>query len=90
MPLLVCSCLSESGPDSPRVFLASLKAAGQGTNLTAASQVFMLDPWWNPSVEDQAMVGISIIVCVCVCVCMWRQNGSSPSINHPSPLSFCG
>uniref|UniRef100_A0A383WDF9 Uncharacterized protein n=1 Tax=Tetradesmus obliquus TaxID=3088 RepID=A0A383WDF9_TETOB len=40
---------------SPRVFLASLKAAGQGTNLTAGSHVHMMDPWWNPAVEDQAM-----------------------------------
>jgi SNF2 family DNA or RNA helicase len=45
-----------SGVDSPRVFLASLKAAGLGTNLTAGSQVHMMDPWWNPAVEDQAMV----------------------------------
>jgi len=45
-----------AGPDSPRVFLASLKAAGLGTNLTAASNVHMMDPWWNPAVEDQAMV----------------------------------
>eukprot|EP00775_Hariotina_reticulata_P001196 gene1196-1534_t len=40
---------------APRVFLASLKAVGLGTNLTAASQVHMMDPWWNPAVEDQAM-----------------------------------
>jgi SNF2 family DNA or RNA helicase len=44
------------------VFLASLKAAGLGTNLTAASHVHMLDPWWNPAVEDQAMVRRSIAV----------------------------
>ncbi|WIA37137.1 hypothetical protein OEZ86_014100 [Tetradesmus obliquus] len=44
-----------SGEGSPRVFLASLKAAGQGTNLTAGSHVHMMDPWWNPAVEDQAM-----------------------------------
>ncbi|KXZ51801.1 hypothetical protein GPECTOR_11g243 [Gonium pectorale] len=42
-------------PDSPLVFLASLKAGGVGMNLTAASQVHMLDPWWNPAVEEQAM-----------------------------------
>ncbi|MFT5587698.1 MAG: superfamily II DNA or RNA helicase, partial [Cognaticolwellia sp.] len=35
-------------------FLISLKAGGTGLNLTAASYVFHLDPWWNPSVEDQA------------------------------------
>lgn len=42
-------------PTSPTVFLLSLKAAGVGLNLVAASRVFMLDPWWNPAVEEQAM-----------------------------------
>jgi superfamily II DNA or RNA helicase len=37
------------------VFLVSLKAGGQGLNLTAASYVFVLDPWWNPAVEVQAI-----------------------------------
>lgn len=36
------------------VFLLSLKAGGVGLNLTAASYVVHLDPWWNPAVEDQA------------------------------------
>ncbi len=36
------------------VFLLSLKAGGQGLNLTRASYVFHLDPWWNPAVERQA------------------------------------
>ena len=36
------------------VFLLSIKAGGTGLNLTAASYVFHLDPWWNPAVEDQA------------------------------------
>lgn len=36
------------------VFLISLKAGGQGLNLTAADYVIHLDPWWNPAVEDQA------------------------------------
>lgn len=36
------------------VFLISLKAGGQGINLTAADFVIHLDPWWNPAVEDQA------------------------------------
>ena len=36
------------------VFLLSLKAGGTGLNLTAASYVIHLDPWWNPAVEDQA------------------------------------
>jgi SNF2 family DNA or RNA helicase len=36
------------------VMLVSLKAGGSGLNLTAADHVFLLDPWWNPAVEDQA------------------------------------
>jgi superfamily II DNA or RNA helicase len=36
------------------VFLLSLRAGGTGLNLTAADDVFHLDPWWNPAVEDQA------------------------------------
>lgn len=42
-------------PSGPSVFLLSLKAAGVGLNLVAASRVFMLDPWWNPAIEEQAM-----------------------------------
>jgi len=38
-----------------KVFLLSLKAGGLGLNLTRASKVFLLDPWWNPAVEDQAI-----------------------------------
>jgi superfamily II DNA or RNA helicase len=38
-----------------RVFLLSLKAGGVGLNLTAASYVFLLDPWWNPAAEAQAI-----------------------------------
>jgi superfamily II DNA or RNA helicase len=40
--------------DGPPVMLLSLKAGGIGLNLTAADHVFLLDPWWNPAVEDQA------------------------------------
>ena len=36
------------------IFLISLRAGGQGLNLTAADYVVHLDPWWNPAVEDQA------------------------------------
>ncbi len=36
------------------VFLISLKAGGTGLNLTATDYVIHMDPWWNPSVEDQA------------------------------------
>ena len=42
-------------PDAPNVVFVSLKAGGVGINLTAASKVYMLDPWWNPAVEEQAM-----------------------------------
>jgi len=38
-----------------KVFLISLKAGGTGLNLTAADYVFILDPWWNPASEMQAM-----------------------------------
>jgi superfamily II DNA or RNA helicase len=37
------------------VFLISLKAGGTGLNLTTASYVFLLDPWWNPAIESQAI-----------------------------------
>jgi SNF2 family DNA or RNA helicase len=37
------------------LFLISLKAGGVGLNLTAADYVFILDPWWNPAVEAQAV-----------------------------------
>ncbi len=42
------------GGERPSVFLLSLKAGGQGLNLTKATYVFHLDPWWNPAVENQA------------------------------------
>ena len=38
-----------------KIFLISLKAGGIGLNLTAAGYVFILDPWWNPASEMQAM-----------------------------------
>ena len=41
-------------PDAPPVLLLSLKAAGTGLNLTAATHVLHYDRWWNPAVEDQA------------------------------------
>jgi non-specific serine/threonine protein kinase len=41
--------------DTMRVFLMSLKAGGVGLNLTAAEYVFLIDPWWNPAVEQQAI-----------------------------------
>nr|WP_257721723.1 SNF2-related protein [Hymenobacter sedentarius] len=41
--------------DNLKIFLISLKAGGVGLNLTAADYVFILDPWWNPAVEAQAV-----------------------------------
>ncbi|XP_051148927.1 putative SWI/SNF-related matrix-associated actin-dependent regulator of chromatin subfamily A member 3-like 1 [Andrographis paniculata] len=42
-------------PDGPTILLASLKASNAGVNLTAASTVYLMEPWWNPAVEEQAM-----------------------------------
>ncbi|KAM1052593.1 hypothetical protein ACFX13_000194 [Malus domestica] len=44
-----------TGQDVPTILLASLKASGTGINLTAANRVYLLEPWWNPAVEEQAM-----------------------------------
>ncbi len=44
----------QTDEDCP-LFLISLKAGGNGLNLTAADYVFILDPWWNPAAEAQAI-----------------------------------
>ncbi|MFA9391044.1 MAG: DEAD/DEAH box helicase [Prolixibacteraceae bacterium] len=41
--------------DKKRIFLISLKAGGVGLNLTSADYIFILDPWWNPAAENQAV-----------------------------------
>ncbi|RIJ45635.1 DEAD/DEAH box helicase [Maribellus luteus] len=41
--------------DDNRIFLISLKAGGVGLNLTEADYVFIIDPWWNPAAEIQAI-----------------------------------
>jgi SNF2 family DNA or RNA helicase len=41
--------------DNYSIFLISLKAGGVGLNLTKADYVFILDPWWNPAAENQAI-----------------------------------
>ena len=46
--------LFQDDPDN-MLFLISLRAGGVGLNLTAADYVFLLDPWWNPAVEQQAI-----------------------------------
>ncbi|MEX0906134.1 MAG: DEAD/DEAH box helicase [Balneolaceae bacterium] len=43
------------GDESKKLFLISLKAGGEGLNLTGADYVFIMDPWWNPAAERQAM-----------------------------------
>jgi SNF2 family DNA or RNA helicase len=44
-----------TGNDNCRIFLISLKAGGVGLNLVEADYVFMLNPWWNPAAEAQAV-----------------------------------
>lgn len=44
----------QNNPET-RVFLVSLKAGGTGLNLTAADYVYIVDPWWNPAIENQAI-----------------------------------
>jgi SNF2 family DNA or RNA helicase len=44
----------QTDPDV-KAFLISIKAGGVGLNLTAADYVYIVDPWWNPAVEDQAI-----------------------------------
>lgn len=41
-----------------KVFLMSLKAGGVALNLTAASHVMLMDPWWNPAVEQQVPLSL--------------------------------
>ena len=49
------AALKESKPTSPRILLCSLRAGSLGLNLTAASRVVILEPFWNPFVEEQAI-----------------------------------
>ena len=42
-------------PKEPAVILVSLKAGGTGITLNTAEYAFLLDPWWNPAVEEQAI-----------------------------------
>ncbi|KAM6960682.1 helicase-like transcription factor [Aplochiton taeniatus] len=44
-----------ASPDSPAIMLLSLKAGGVGLNLTAASQVYLMEPAWNPAAEEQCV-----------------------------------
>jgi len=49
------ACVRRFQENGCPLFLISLKAGGHGLNLTAAEYVFLLDPWWNPAVEAQAV-----------------------------------
>lgn len=49
------SIIQFSTDPTKRIFLLSLKVASLGLNLTSANRVFLVDPWWNPSVEQQAI-----------------------------------
>lgn len=51
----VIKVFGKGGPGAPTVLLASLRAAAAGVNLTAASRVYLVEPWWNPALEEQAM-----------------------------------
>ncbi|WCJ33311.1 DNA/RNA helicase protein [Euphorbia peplus] len=46
---------SAAALDGPTLLLASLKASGAGINLAMASTVYLMEPWWNPAVEEQAI-----------------------------------
>lgn len=46
---------STPSPTFPKIMLISLRAGGVGLNLTSANTVFMVDPWWNEAVENQAI-----------------------------------
>ena len=53
---------ADGAPGCPLVFLISLKCGGVGLNLVAAHHVHLLEPWWNPSVEEQAMVSAGMLL----------------------------
>ena len=79
------------------LFLISLKAGGLGLNLTAADYVYLLDPWWNPAVEAQAIdrahrIGQTRTVFAyrLVAATTWRRRSSSSrpaSAPWPTPSS---
>lgn len=66
---------SSASPFSPSVFLIALKAGGVGLNLTAASQVFLLEPHWNSAAEEQAMVSAGL---ACTQDAHARAHGACP------------
>ena len=50
-----CSIESFRNDDRCQVFIVSLKTGGVGLNLVEANHVFLVDPWWNPAIEEQAI-----------------------------------
>ena len=52
---LVSMELFKESTENPAAMLVSLKAGGVGINLTCACKVYLMDLWWNPAIEDQAM-----------------------------------
>ena len=74
------------------VLLVSLKAAALGLNLTVANHVVLMDLWWNPTTEEQAIdrahrIGTGGRMCVCVwggaTWCSWTCGGTQPPRSKP-------
>ncbi|KAK4359636.1 hypothetical protein RND71_021865 [Anisodus tanguticus] len=55
MLLLLEEPLKAAALEGPTILLVSLKASGAGINLTAATKVYLIEPWWNQAIEEQAM-----------------------------------
>merc|ERR1719231_1817968 len=55
MPQRSATLARFSEDDRVQVMLLSLRAGGVGLNLVAAQTVYLMDPWWNPAVEEQAI-----------------------------------
>ena len=55
LPAREAALRSLASDDGTRIMLLSLKSGGVGLNLVAAQTVYLLDPWWNPAVEEQAI-----------------------------------
>ena len=53
--LKVNRCVEALNDEGTKVLLISTKAGGEGLNLQRANHVFVMDPWWNPAVEFQAI-----------------------------------
>ncbi len=67
-----------------QVFLISIKAGGVGITLTDATQVFLLDPWWNPAIEDQAIDRVHRLGQTKK-VTVYRFNAKTDRVDDPAP-----